>query len=220
MLSGYALVSLLLATVLALLVLGALAIVRHRPRSAAADLLGRGEFSAALVAAHTGDGATRADLYAAAVAAKHLLQLEHATELLRRILRAEPADGEARLELGLVAAYAGRLADAAELFRGVEASRADLLESLTLHRAWLALEQDDAGRARRLFEEVAVPVESKLRLSLGPVDPLLAEWSLQAAALWRAAGDRDRAAWAAAAGVAAAPASRLAERIGGAAPVG
>ncbi len=57
-------------------------------------------------------------------------------------------------------------------------------------------------------------LESKLRADLGG-DPLFAEWFLQAAVLWNAAGDRQRAAWAWREGVAAAPESRLAEVLGG-----
>jgi hypothetical protein len=52
-----------------------------------------------------------------------------------------------------------------------------------------------------------------LRTDLGQGEPLFAEWFLQAAALWEAAGDFERAAWARTAGREAAPESRLWERI-------
>ena len=204
--------------VLATVALGAFAVLRHRPHSLAAELLDRGEFRAAWAAAHTGRGSDRDELYAAAVAAKHLLQLDQASALLDRLLATDPADGEVRLERGLVAAYAGHFREAAKQFDAVTTSRADLAESLTLHRAWLAIAQGQLSKARSLFEEVSVPLETKLRQDIGPGDPLFAEWFLQAAALWRALGDEQRAAWAAAEGLAAAPESRLGERIGSLAP--
>ena len=207
--------TLLFWLILAGLAVGALglwAVLRHTPRSGAMDPLGRGDFAAALAAARTGPGATRSDLWAAAVAAKHLLELDRAAALLDRLLRAEPDDGEAWLERGLVAAYAGEPEQARAAFARAEALRSDLAESLTLHRAWATLRAGDARTARRLFEEVEAPLETKLRMDLGG-DPLFAEWFLQAAALWRAAGDAERADWAEAAGRAAAPASRLPERL-------
>ena len=88
--------------------------------------------------------------------------------------------------------------------------RSDLEESITLHRAWVALRQGRARLARRRFEDVEASLESKLRADLSG-DPLFAEWFLQAALLWRAAGDEERAAWAWREGLAAAPQSRLAE---------
>ena len=212
--TGETLLILVLAVVLAALALGAGAVLRPPPPSRAALLLGRGEFTAALKEARTGAGAARQELYVAAVAAKHLLRLDRAAALLDRLLALDPSDGEAQLERGLVAAYAGRLEEAAEQFRTVARSRADLTESLTLHRAWLALEKGELSRARDLFEEVAVPLETKLRQDIGPGDPLFAEWFLQAAALWQATGEERRAAWAAGEGLAAAPESRLGERIG------
>lgn len=202
----------LVGAVLAVGALGLFAVLRHTPASGAADLLDRGEFAAALAAARTGPGATRGDLRAAAVAAKHLLELDRAAALLDRLLRADPADGEAWLERGLVAAYAGDLERARDAFARAEALRSDLAESLTLHRAWAALRAGDTGAARRLFEEVEASLETKLRGDLGG-DPLFAEWFLHAAALWRAAGDAERAGWAEAAGRAAAPQSRLPERL-------
>ncbi len=184
--------------------------------------LGSGRFAAALERARTGPRAPRDELYAAAVAAKHLLLWERADELLGRILAGDPGDGEAWLERGSVAAYRGRAAAAADAFARALARRSDLAESINLHAAWLALAAGDRAAARRRFDEVEAPLESKLRSDLGPGDPLFAEWFLQAAALWRAEGDAERAGWAAASGRAAAPESRLADLIlaAGAGPPG
>ncbi len=206
----------LLSAVLALGALGLFATLRAGAASDAMAELGHGRFAAALEKARTGPRAPRDELYAAAVAAKHLGLWERADELLDRLLRGDPGDGEAWLEKGAVAAYAGRganAADAAAAFARALAGRSDLAESITLARAWLALSQGDAAAARRLFDEVEAPLESKLRSDLGEGDPLFAEWFLLAAALWRAQGDAGRAAWAAAAGRAAAPESRLPEVI-------
>ncbi|MFQ5349065.1 MAG: hypothetical protein ACE5EG_01330 [Thermoanaerobaculia bacterium] len=187
-----------------------LAVTRHAPRSRAAELLGRGAFAAA----RRHGGATPAARLAAATAARHLLDLEAAASLLDTVLAEDPGDGEALLERGLVAAYAGSHDEAAELLRRAAAARADLAESITLHLAWLELRRGDRRAAGRRFEEVEASLESKLRADLGG-DPLFAEWFLQAALLWRAAGDEARADWAWREGLAAAPESRLAEALGG-----
>ncbi len=200
----------LLGLVLAAGALNILAVLRHAPRSRAAELLGRGEFGAAR---RTG-GDRPADRLAAAPAARHLLDLDTAADLLDAALADDPDDGEALLERGLVEAYAGRHASAADLLRRAAAVRADLAESITLHHAWLELRQGRERQARRRFEEVEASLESKLRADLLG-DPLFAEWYLQAALLWRAAGDEERATWAWREGLAAAPESRLAEAIGG-----
>jgi len=208
--------TLLVALVAAGLGVGALALLaglRAGSSSAAMIALGSGRFAEALAAARTGVGTPRDELYAAAVAAKHLLLWDRAGELLDRILRGDPGDGEAWLERGLVAAYTGRGGEAETAFAQALAHRADLAESITLHRAWLALSRGDHPLSRRLFDGVEAPLESKLRSDLGPGDPLFAEWFLQAAALWRAAGDAARGDWAAAAGRAAAPESRLPDLI-------
>jgi tetratricopeptide (TPR) repeat protein len=205
---------LLIAVLLALLAAGALglwATLRQPSARPALRLLGEGQFAAALAAARTDGRAGRDDLYAAAVAARHLLDFDRARGLLDRILTKDPGDGEAWLESGLAAAYAGDLAAAERAFARVEPLRSDLLESLTLHRAWLALRRGDAQTARRLFGEVEAPLENKLRSDLGGGEPLFAEWFLQAAVLWRLSGDSERAAWAWREGRAAAPESRLAE---------
>jgi hypothetical protein len=191
--------------------LGLWATLRQPAASPALQALGQGRFAAALAAARTDARAGRDELYAAAVAAKHLLELDRARTFLDRILAQDSGDGEAWLESGLVAAYAGDLAAAGRAFSKVEPLRSDLLESLTLHRAWLALRQGETGAARRLFGEVEAPLENKLRSDLGSGEPLFAEWFLQAAALWRAAGDEERAEWAQREGQASAPESRLGE---------
>jgi predicted Zn-dependent protease len=188
--------------------------LRRSGASPAVEELGRGHFAAALAAARTnGPRSERDELYAAAVAARHLLDLDRARDLLGCLLAEDPEDGEAWLESGLVAAYAGDSATAEAALAKALALRSDLSESLTLHRAWLALRKGDSATARRLFDEVEAPLETKLRTDLGQGEPLFAEWFLQAAALWEAAGDFERAAWARTAGREAAPESRLWERI-------
>ena len=205
--------SLLLGALLVALAAGSLLLwsgLRRSGASPAVQELERGHFAAALAAARTaGPRPERDELYTAAVAAKHLLELDRARELLDRLLATDPGDGEAWLEKGLVTAYAGDPAAAEEAFARAAAHRSDLAESLTLHRAWLALRRGDPAASRRLFDEVETPLETKLRTDLGEGEPLFAEWFLQAAALWEAAGDSARAAWARSAGRAAAPESRL-----------
>jgi len=201
------------AIILGLLAAGgsiALFLLLRRTRvSTAVATLCRGDFAAVLATAPTGPGASRDDLWAAAVAAKHLLRLPEARELIDRALAADPRDGEARLESGLIAAYSGDLATAERDLSAAAAQRSDLTESITLHRAWVALSAGDRGLARRLFDEVEAPLETKLRSDLGSGEPLFAEWFLQAAVLWAAFGDAERAAWAAASGRSSAPESLL-----------
>lgn len=192
----------------------ALFLVLRRTRvSPAMAALGRGHFAEALAAARTGPGAGREELWAAAVAAKHLLCLDQSRALLSRILTSDPGDGEAGLESGLAAAYAGDLDTAEREILAAAAQRSDLTESITLHRAWVALRRGDRPAARRLFDEVEASLETKLRSDLGSGEPLFAEWFLHAAALWAAFGDAERAAWAAGAGRASAPESRLPDLI-------
>jgi len=186
--------------------------LRRGGTSPAMAALGDGRFADALAAARLGAGAGRDELFAAAVAAKHLLRFDEARALLDRLLGAAPDDGEARLEAALVAAYTGDPA-ADSGFQKAAALRSDLGESITLHRAWTALRQGDRARARRLFDEVEAPLETKLRSDLGAGEPLFAEWFLHAAALWAACGDAGRAAWAAREGRASAPESRLPEIV-------
>lgn len=175
--------------------------------SAVSSRLDAGDFEAAMEMG--GGGLDRDRQLAAAVAAKHLERFDEARRVLGEILSAAPGDGEAWLELGLVETYAGRFDAAQQAFDRVEPQRADLLESLTLHRAWLALRRGDLDAARRHFEEVDVPLENKLRQDLGPGDPAFAEWFLQAGLLWRQLGDATRAEWALEAARRAAPRSRL-----------
>jgi tetratricopeptide (TPR) repeat protein len=162
-----------------------------------------------------GRGGEARQLYAAAVAARHQLDFARADELVAELLAADPRDGEAWIERGLAAAYRGDLARAeADLARAL-ALRADLAEPITLHRAWVRVLGGRTAEALRLFEEVEAPLLSKFTTDLGTDDPLVAEWLLHAAALWQAAGDRERAAWARDEARRAAPESRLAEVAGG-----
>lgn len=174
-------------------------VLRGTQSSAAAQAVGRGDFEAALAAARTGRGAGRDELFAAAVAARHRLRFDEARRLLARILALDPSDGEAWLESGLTAAYAGGTGDldkAAQDLGRAAALRSDLAESITLHRAWIALRKGDLKEARHLFDDVETSLENKLRTDLGGGEPLFAEWFLQAAELWEALGDTERAAWA------------------------
>lgn len=158
-----------------------------------------------------GRGGEARQLYAAAVAARHRLDFARAEELVAQLLAADARDGEAWIERGLNAAYRGDLARAeADLARAL-ALRADLAEPITLHRAWVRLLGGRTAEALRLFEEVEAPLLSKFTTDLGTDDPLVAEWLLHAAALWRAAGDQERATWARDEARRAAPESRLAE---------
>lgn len=207
--SGQAALFLLLALLFVAAVVVTVAVVRHAPRSRAAELVDRGDFDAALAA-----GGRPEDRRAAATASRHLLRFDAAAALLDDLLDDEPDDGEALVERGLVAAYTGRFEDARRFLERAARVRADLAESITLHRAWLELRAGQEAAARRLFEEIDAPLESKLRGDLAG-DPLFAEWFLHAALLWRAAGDRERAEWAWREGLAAAPESRLAEALSG-----
>lgn len=217
--------ALLFAGTLILLALGGLglfAVLRGSGASRATDALGRGHFSEVLQPAAIGARPSRDDLFAAAVAAKHLLDFPLAAGLLDRLLAADPEDGEAWLERGLVTAYAGLggepTADAANAadtaLRRALAIRSDLAESITLHRAWLALGRGDRAAARRLFDEVEAPLETKLRSDLGTGEPLFAEWFLHAAVLWEALGEDEKARWARESARSAAPESRLPDLLG------
>src|SRR5258706_94379 len=216
---------LLLAGLLVLLAAGsyaAWAILRQPAAGGAAQrALGDGRFADALAAARTAARASRDRLYIAAVAPRPLLELDRARALLDRILAQDPADGEAWLERGLTAAWAGDFDGAEQAFQKAGVLRSDLLESLTLHRAWLALRRGDPQGAHRLFSEIEAPLENKLRSDLGSGEPLFAEWFLQSAELWADACDEERAAWAGSEGRASAPESRLAvseNRVGDAQP--
>ncbi len=171
-------------------------ILKGTPHTSSAELVGRGDFSRALAEAEVGPEAERDALLAAVVAAKHMLELETAEDLAGRIVASDETDGEAWMERGLIAAYRGDHASAEEYLANAERSRSDLFESISLHRAWSELRSGDAERARRRFEEIAAPLESKLRTDLGPGDPLFAEWFFQAADLWDACGASDKSEWA------------------------
>lgn len=189
----------LAALILAAVVITAFVLVsvlRRTQDSPAAQAVGRGDFEAALAGARTGRGAGRDELFAAAVAARHLLRFDEARRLLARILAADPSDGEAWLESGLASAYAGDLARAGQDLGRAAALRSDLVESITLHRAWVELRKGDLKEARHLFDEVETSLENKLRTDLGGGEPLFAEWFLQASQLWAALSDPERAAWA------------------------
>ena len=186
-----------------------LLMLKHAPRSAAGDLVGRGEFAEALTAADTDDDADRDELMAAAIAAKHMRDLDRAEALIARVVRLDDDDGEAWMERGLVAAYRGDYALAAEHLQAAERRRSDLFESISLHRAWVELRAGATGAALRRFEEIAAPLESKLRSDLGPGDPLFAEWFFQAADLWRESGATEKSAWARREALASAPSSEL-----------
>ena len=194
-------------------VLVLLLMLNHAPRSAAGDLVGRGDFAEALTAADTGGDAERDELMAAAIAAKHLRELDRAEDLLARVVRIDDDDGEAWMERGLVAAYRGDYALAADHLRSAERRRSDLLESISLHRAWVDLLAGEAAAALRRFEEIAAPLESKLRSDLGPGDPLFAEWFFQASDLWAESGATEKAAWARREARRSAPSSELVARF-------
>lgn len=198
--------------IIAAIVGGALAlfaVLKRTPEGAAVQAVGRGDFEAALASIRKNAG--RDELFAAAVAAKHLLRLEESRALLARILARDPSDGEAWLESGLAAAYAGDWPAAERALSEAAARRSDLAESITLHRAWVELKKKDMRQARHLFDEVETSLENKLRTDLGGGEPLFAEWFLQAAELWAAFGDEERADWARAEGRRSAIGSRLPE---------
>lgn len=188
------------------------AVLKRTPASPAVQAVGRGDFEAALASIRTNAG--RDELLAAAVAAKHLLRLEESRALLARILARDPSDGEAWLEAGLAAAYAGDWPAAERALSAAAARRSDLAESITLHRAWVELRKKDLREARHLFDEVETSLENKLRTDLGGGEPLFAEWFLQAAELWAAFGDHARADWAREEGRRSAIGSRLPEILG------
>lgn len=164
-------------------------------REPAAQALGEGRFREALDTTDVSAGAERDSLYTGAVAAKHLLEWDRAEHLLRRILE-DDDDGEAWLELGLVETYRENYERALDCFVRAEQLRGDLLESLTLHRAFVELRRDNAERGQSLFEEIEVQLETKLRTDMGGGEPLFVEWFLQSAALWQSTGKRSRADWA------------------------
>lgn len=151
-----------------------------------------GDFRRAVSAAANAAG-NRDSLFAGARAARHLLELDQASALLEALLRRDPDDGEAWLEKGLVAAYARDLDGARSAFDRASSLRADLLESITLHRAWLELFLGEKRLARRLFEEIEQPLANKLDYDLGGGETAFAEWFLHAGWLWRQRGLTEKA---------------------------
>ena len=146
--------------IIAAIVGGALAlfaVLKRAPEGLAVQAVGRGDFEAALASIRKNAG--RDELFAAAVAAKHLLKLEESRALLARILARDPSDGEAWLESGLAAAYAGDWPAAERALAEAAARRSDLAESITLHRAWVELRKGEIREARHLFDEVETSLE-------------------------------------------------------------
>jgi len=197
------------AVTAAVLIVLAIVVIRNTPRSDASDLVGAGDFSTALDAAETGAGAERDELMAAAFAAKHMMELGRARELVDRVLGDDGDDGEAWLERGLIEAYRGDHEAAGESLKEAGRHRADLLESIALHRAWVELRAGEQPSALRRFEEVSAPLRSKFEHDLGPGDPLFSEWFLQAADLWDACGESQLGEWARSEARKAAPQSQL-----------
>jgi tetratricopeptide (TPR) repeat protein len=186
-----------------------LIVLRGSRNDAAVAAFEAGRFAEALTVARNSPEGRRETLLAGARAARHLLELDDTASLLDRLLSDDRDDGEAWVEKGLAAAYARNLEDARESFQRAASVRSDLLESITLHRAWLELAMGDAQLARRLFDEVEQPITTKLDTDLGSGDPEFAEWFLHAGWLWRGRGEEARASDAIAAARRAAPESRL-----------
>ena len=187
------------------------ALARGRP-SASEKALDDGDYESVLAAVDEEDANGR-ELLALAVAAKHSLELERADSALDRLLAREPDHGEAWLERGLVAAYAGRHRAATEAFKIAATERSDLTEALQLHQAWSHLDAGNEESARRLFDEIAAPIENKLRRDIGGADPFFAEWYAQSARLWAFSGDLELARWAASQALTAAPDSALVQHL-------
>jgi tetratricopeptide (TPR) repeat protein len=172
------------------------------------DAISRGDFGLALALGEA-PGGSRREWLAAALAARHLLLFDRAAALTDRILTGEPDDGEARIERALGLLWQRRFAEAERELERALLLRPDLAEPIGLHRAFLAERQGDLASAGRRFEEIAAALENKLRSDIGPGDALFADWFLEGSLLWRALGDQERAAWAAAAFSRGAPQSRL-----------
>lgn len=204
-----ALVFLFVFLLLAGICLSLLVVLRSRPRGSLTALVEAGEFRRAV---ETFDGLAapdRDDLLALALAARNLLDFDRARQATDRLLRADAHDGDVWLERGLTATYDRKPEEARSAFARVAESRSDLLESVTLHRAWMELFAGNEALSHRLFDEVEASLETKLRGDIGPGDPMFAEWFLHAGWLWQSRGDEDRAAWALSAARSAAPESAL-----------
>lgn len=190
-----------------------LVVLRSRAHGSLSTLVEAGDFRRALDGFRSLDAPPRDDLLAAARAARNLLDLETARQATDSLLSADDQDGEAWLERALTSACARDFEESREAFSRVQASRSDLLESATLHRAWMELFSGNGDLARRLFDEVEAPLVTKLEEEIGG-DPAFAEWYLHAGWLWRARGDEEeRAARALAAARAAAPQSVLSDLL-------
>jgi hypothetical protein len=181
--------------------------------SAIARASAQGQFIAALEAAAAEPPRSRDDLLAAAIAAKHRCEWDRARSWLDQARAEDSSDGEVLVELGLIDAYRGEARAADERLREAIAARADLAESITLHRAFAALMGGDRATAAAMFEEVEAPLLNKLTVDVGSGEPAFAEWFLHAAALWRAAGDAGRSEWAWRNAVDSAPESLLPEQV-------
>jgi len=211
-----ALAALLSALLLLLLLGGLLLILRYASPGRGARALADGDRRAALDLAVP--DADREDMLAAVVAARQLGRLARARAIADDLIRLDPEDGEARLERGLVLSYAGELDAARDDLAAAARLRADLGESIALHLAWTELRAGRRAEARRRFEEIEIPLETKLRTDLGAGDPVFCEWFLQAADLWRASGAADKAAWARRQAAGGAAGSRLDEIFTGPLP--
>jgi hypothetical protein len=189
--------------------LALLVVLRGRSAGTSVALFEAGEFRQAVDAATRAERPGHDDLLAAARAARHLNELELSSRLLERLLADDSEDGEVWLELALTAACARDIPAARGAFDRVPSSRSDLLESLTLHRAWLELFAGDTKLSRRLFQEVEASISTKLLDDLDGGETTFAEWFLHAGWLWRSGGRNDRAAWALDTARRAAPRSEL-----------
>jgi tetratricopeptide (TPR) repeat protein len=186
-----------------------LVVLRSSRGAPAVSAFEDGRFAEALELARSGSDDSRGSRIAGARAARHLLDFDTANELLDDLFREDPEDGEAWVEKGLVAAYLRDSESARSHFQNAAALRSDLLESITLHRAWVEHSAGDATLARKLFDEIEQPIITKLDTDLGEGDPEFAEWFLHAGWLWRARGDEARALDAIEAARQAAPESQL-----------
>ena len=186
-----------------------LVVLRSSRGAPAVSAFEAGRFAEAVELARSGVNAGRESRIAGARAARHLLDFDTAGDLLDRLLREDPEDGEAWVEKGLASAYRRDPEGARNHFQRASTLRSDLLESITLHRAWVELSAGDTALARRLFDEIEQPIITKLDTDLGAGDPEFAEWFLHAGWLWRARGDEARALGAIDAARNAVPESRL-----------
>ena len=163
--------------------------------------LGGGHFAAALERARTGPRAPRDELYAAAVAAKHLRLWERADELPRAHPGERCGDGEAWLERGLVGGLFGlprargggvvRLHQALAHRARTSPSRSPCTAPGSPSRGAIAPPPAvSSTRSRRRSRTSCAPISARASRS----SP---SGSSRRPALWSAAGDGERAAWAA-----------------------